>query len=54
MRTKNILISLLLLALPLCAAAAEFKDKGETIAVDFPAGWASSFPSRIPNWATIT
>ena len=41
MRTKNILISLLLLALPLCAAAAEFKDKGETIAVDFPAGWAA-------------
>ena len=30
---------LLLLALPLCAAAGEFKDKGETIAVDFPAGW---------------
>lgn len=40
MRTKNILISLLLLlALPLCGAAAEFKDKGETIAVDFPSGW---------------
>lgn len=30
---------LLLLALPLGAAAGEFKDKGETIAVDFPAGW---------------
>lgn len=41
MRTKNILIPLLLLALPLCAAAAEFKDKGETIAVDFPSGWAA-------------
>ncbi|HAN05753.1 MAG: hypothetical protein A2X29_09135 [Elusimicrobia bacterium GWA2_64_40] len=41
MRTKNILITLLLLALPLCAAAGEFKDKGETIAVDFPAGWAA-------------
>ncbi|PKM97526.1 MAG: hypothetical protein CVU79_07765 [Elusimicrobia bacterium HGW-Elusimicrobia-3] len=41
MRTKNILISLLLLALPFCASAAEFKDKGETIAVDFPSGWAA-------------
>jgi hypothetical protein len=41
MRTKNILIPLLLLALPLFSAAAEFKDKGEIIAVDFPAGWAA-------------
>jgi hypothetical protein len=32
---------LLLLALPFCAAAGEFKDKGDTIAVDFPAGWNS-------------
>lgn len=40
MRPNKILIPLLLLlALPLCAAAAEFKDRGETIAVDFPAGW---------------
>ena len=28
------------LALPLCATAGEFKDKGEIIAVDFPSGWA--------------
>jgi hypothetical protein len=28
------------IALPLCALAGEFKDKGETIAVDFPSGWA--------------
>jgi len=27
------------LALPLCATAGEFKDKGEVIAVDFPSGW---------------
>jgi hypothetical protein len=37
---KNILLrAALLLALPLCAAAGEFKDKGEVIAVDFPSGW---------------
>ena len=29
------------LALPLCVFAGEFKDKGDTIAVDFPSGWAS-------------
>jgi len=28
------------IALPLCAFAGEFKDKGEIIAVDFPSGWA--------------
>ncbi|OGS04309.1 MAG: hypothetical protein A3J70_11140 [Elusimicrobia bacterium RIFCSPHIGHO2_02_FULL_61_10] len=31
----------LLLALPLCAFAGEFKDKGEFIAADFPSGWAA-------------
>ncbi|MDO8803806.1 MAG: hypothetical protein Q7R35_05210 [Elusimicrobiota bacterium] len=29
------------LALPLCAFAGEFKDKGEIIAVDFPSGWVT-------------
>lgn len=31
----------LLSALPLCALAGEFKDKGEFIAADFPSGWAA-------------
>ncbi len=31
----------LLLALPPAAFPGEFRDKGETIAVDFPAGWAA-------------
>jgi len=31
----------LLLALPVCAFAGEFKDKGEIITADFPAGWAA-------------
>ncbi|MDD2804936.1 MAG: hypothetical protein PHV33_05235 [Elusimicrobiales bacterium] len=35
----QVLLRALLLALPLCAAAGEFKDKGDTIAVDFPSGW---------------
>jgi hypothetical protein len=39
MNRKYILRAALLLALPLCAFAGEFKDKGEIIAVDFPSGW---------------
>lgn len=39
MNRKTFLRAALLLALPLCAFAGEFKDKGEVIAVDFPAGW---------------
>jgi len=41
MLRKVLLSALTLLLLPLCAFAGEFKDKGETIAVDFPAGWAA-------------
>ncbi|MDA8132533.1 MAG: hypothetical protein M0011_13600 [Elusimicrobia bacterium] len=37
---RNIATLSLLLMLPLAAFPGEFKDKGETIAVDFPAGWA--------------
>jgi len=36
---KLVLLPALLLALALAAAAGEFKDKGDTIAVDFPSGW---------------
>ncbi len=36
---KTVFHAALLLALPLCAFAGEFKDKGEIIAVDFPSGW---------------
>ncbi|OGR69511.1 MAG: hypothetical protein A2179_02855 [Elusimicrobia bacterium GWC2_63_65] len=36
---KLVLLPAFLLALALAAAAGEFKDKGDTIAVDFPAGW---------------
>ncbi|MCM2267121.1 MAG: hypothetical protein NDI60_05025, partial [Elusimicrobiales bacterium] len=36
---KLALIPALLLFLAGFAAAGEFQDKGETIAVDFPAGW---------------
>jgi len=39
MKKTILLRAALLLALPLCALAGEFKDKGEVIAVDFPAGW---------------
>ncbi|OGR81871.1 MAG: hypothetical protein A2X32_06560 [Elusimicrobia bacterium GWC2_64_44] len=39
MHIQVLLRALLLLALPLCATAGEFKDKGDTIAVDFPSGW---------------
>lgn len=39
MNRNTLLRAALLLALPLCAFAGEFKDKGEIIAVDFPAGW---------------
>ncbi len=38
MRNTALILSALLV-LPFAAFAAEFKDKGETIAVDFPAGW---------------
>lgn len=41
MRKTAIIAALTLLTLPLCSFAAEFTDKGETIAVDFPAGWAA-------------
>jgi len=41
MNRNLILRAALLLALPLCAFAGEFKDKGEVIAVDFPSGWDS-------------
>ncbi len=41
MNRNTLLRAALLLALPLCAFAGEFKDKGEIIAVDFPAGWGA-------------
>jgi hypothetical protein len=41
MNRKFLLRAALLLALPLCAYAGEFQDKGDTIAVDFPSGWNS-------------
>lgn len=37
----RLILSTLLAAVPMAAAAVEFKDKGDTIAVDFPAGWAA-------------
>lgn len=40
MKKINFACTALLLALPFWAYAGEFKDKGETIAVDFPTGWA--------------
>ncbi len=40
MKKTNFVCTALLLALSCGAYAGEFKDKGEIIAVDFPAGWA--------------
>lgn len=41
MKRSIFICAALLLALPLRSHAGEFKDKGEIIAADFPAGWAA-------------
>ena len=41
MRKTAPLLITLLMAAALAASAGEFKDKGETIAADFPSGWNS-------------
>lgn len=50
MKKINFACTALLLALPFWSYAGEFKDKGDTIAVDFPSGWA---PGKSDD-ATVT